>query len=86
MRRYLAPMLITARSLVNKPIRNFEKKMAITEKKMEMRVVILRVAINPALTLSILFAPIFCPTKVDKAAEKFIAGSEASESIRIAME
>ncbi len=43
-----------------------------------------RVAINPRLTLSDLPAPMFCPTKVARAAEKFMAGRMARLSILMA--
>ena len=43
-----------------------------------------RVDFSPLPIRSNLLAPIFCPTKVEIAAEKFIAGITANESIRIA--
>ena len=47
---------------------------------------ILIVEIRPALTLFVLLAPIFCPTKVERAWEKDIAGTIAIESNRRATE
>jgi hypothetical protein len=71
---------------VKTAINGSAKPRAIKLMLMAMVAVISKVALSPLAMRCILFAPIFWPTKVERAAEKFMAGIEANESIRMAME
>jgi len=79
-------MRITSGSEVNNRTIKSPNSNTPADTKIEIMDDIFKVATNPDRTRSILPAPIFCPTNVDSAAEKFIAGSDANESILAATE
>ena len=84
--KYSAPIEITSGSCVNIVIRSLAKRTAIKEIEIDTIAPIFKVASKPALTRCGLLAPRFCPTKVESAAAKFMAGIAARESIRMAIE
>ena len=75
-------MAITSASLVNRRIRGPASVRAMADIVKAKIEVITAVDMRPLRTRSGLFAPRFCPTKVDNAAAKFMAGMAAKESMR----